>query len=627
MPNSDHFAPANHPASVKTEYLEHTEIDSMSPESRLFDAIANHDQLTIKELLKSPGLDLSQINDDGQTLLHVAADRGNVEAAADLIQYHKDGKDVLTCNGDEWLARMAVAELKHRRGDKTGDFKFLDAQDRNGLSALMIAAHGGHLTLMQDLIDAGAEVDDNAMSIQEAVYAAEKQDLKCLAVYGDPDYPNPFETPTSGFTALMFAIAHAQIMAIDKLLDAGASMKKSFLMRCSPFRLATQSHQLQSAAALIKRGALAVATPYDCETLLERAVQLGDASLIEKLLQGNPTLSVRGKTGHALLTAAVSAGHADAVEALIQAGADIAVTDRRKYTLLMLAAESNKAAVIRVLHKYHANLEARSIHVAPPPNRGPRPTVNTLSGKTALLIATAAGNMAAATALLEIGADVNARDNYGSTALILAIGKRRHMPMVAILLKHEANLEIRNEDRLTPFMLSLEQLDVELMNKLHAAGANINARYPDGSSPVLWSIRKKSLMLDMLLRLNPDVTLADSAGITPLRAAIDDGSLMCAQELLKVLRRTSANPDEACRQYVNAADNNGITPLMIASGLNRDDIMRWLVEAGADVAKKNNAGHDAITFAIRAGALQAVEYLTGQLGLGLPQAPSLSRPL
>ncbi|MDR3550137.1 MAG: ankyrin repeat domain-containing protein, partial [Candidatus Babeliales bacterium] len=56
-------------------------------------------------------------------------------------------------------------------------------------------------------------------------------------------------------------------------------------------------------------------------------------------------------------------------------------------------------------------------------------------------------------------------------------------------------------------------------------------------------------------------------------------------------------------QYLNGVDRYGNTPLMIAAEHSHDDIVRALLELGADKTVRNNAGHTALDIAHASEAL------------------------
>lgn len=55
---------------------------------------------------------------------------------------------------------------------------------------------------------------------------------------------------------------------------------------------------------------------------------------------------------------------------------------------------------------------------------------------------------------------------------------------------------------------------------------------------------------------------------------------------------------------LNARDDRGLTPLMLAASRNRARICRVLIEAGADMSARDGAGNDALSIAQAAGAAE-----------------------
>ena len=60
---------------------------------------------------------------------------------------------------------------------------------------------------------------------------------------------------------------------------------------------------------------------------------------------------------------------------------------------------------------------------------------------------------------------------------------------------------------------------------------------------------------------------------------------------------------------INAKDNNGDTPLMIACRWSNEKKVRWLIKAGADFNIKNNAGESAVEIATNRGFNDALELM------------------
>lgn len=67
---------------------------------------------------------------------------------------------------------------------------------------------------------------------------------------------------------------------------------------------------------------------------------------------------------------------------------------------------------------------------------------------------------------------------------------------------------------------------------------------------------------------------------------------------------------------VNAADNNGNTPLMEAAFFRYPEVVRLLLEQGADASFQNYGGDTALTEAVRAGHVEVIELLLPKINAG-----------
>ena len=81
------------------------------------------------------------------------------------------------------------------------------------------------------------------------------------------------------------------------------------------------------------------------------------------------------------------------------------------------------------------------------------------------------GDVASARALLESGNDINARDRYGQTALMLA-AHRGHAAMVDLLIEHGADLDVTAKYSLSALMLAVIAGHAEIARMLVRAGAD-----------------------------------------------------------------------------------------------------------------------------------------------------------
>ncbi|MES2700594.1 MAG: ankyrin repeat domain-containing protein [Pseudomonadota bacterium] len=104
---------------------------------------------------------------------------------------------------------------------------------------------------------------------------------------------------------------------------------------------------------------------------------------------------------------------------------------------------------------------------------------------------------------------------------------------------------------------------------------------------------RDSSWLSYLISQRANVNLADNQGVTPLMLAVQVGYTEGAEALL------------AARARVDVANASGETPLMFAVHSRNTDMMRVLLQAGADPDRKDNSGRSARDYARLRGATDA----------------------
>ena len=203
-------------------------------------------------------------------------------------------------------------------------------------------------------------------------------------------------------------------------------------------------------------------------------------------------------------------------------------------------------------------------------------------GATALMVASEKSYLEVVKALLAKGADVNAKDNNGVTALMVASGNG-HTEVVNLLLANGADVNAKDNDGLTALRMASQFGHSEVVKVLLAKGADINAKANDGVTALMVAAQNgHSEVVKSLLANGADVNAKDKYGATALMLASEIGH----SEIVKFLLAEGVN--------VNAKDNNGVTALMLASGIGHSEIVKFLLAEGADVNAKDNNGVTAL---------------------------------
>lgn len=281
------------------------------------------------------------------------------------------------------------------------------------------------------------------------------------------------------------------------------------------------------------------------------------------------------------------AAHWDDIETaalLIRAGADVNAANDLGVRPLYLGCENGSATMVERLLAAGA-----SVNAALP------------SGETPLMTAARAGSVDVVKTLLAHGADVQAREHSdGQTALMWAVAEQ-HPLVVKALIEAGADVHTRSNARrenttvgkvdeggYTPLLFAARQGDLESARLLVAAGADVNDAAPLGTSVlVVASHSGHGAFAAFLLEEGADPNAA-GAGYTALHTAIVRGDL----DLVKALLTHGADPNARFTKGSKAARQGkqfdvpqtfvGTTPFFLAAKLAEAQIMRALVDAGAD---------------------------------------------
>ncbi len=125
--------------------------------------------------------------------------------------------------------------------------------------------------------------------------------------------------------------------------------------------------------------------------------------------------------------------------------------------------------------------------------------------------------------LLEYGADVNALDQAGDTALMKAASAGR-VETMQVLSEHGADFRATNSDGLTPLMLAAQMRRLEAARLLLYWGADADARTPQGRTTLMTAAEGGRVEIaQMLLAREQDVNTVGVNGLTALLAAAIKG--------------------------------------------------------------------------------------------------------
>lgn len=189
---------------------------------------------------------------------------------------------------------------------------------------------------------------------------------------------------------------------------------------------------------------------------LIEAVEQQNEQQVQELLAQSTEVDIQNDKGETPLLIATHQNNVAIAKALIDAGADINKQDAIQDSPYLYAGAQGKTEILAYMLAH----------------REPDQTVVNRYGGNALIPAAEKGHLENVKQLLEDGrADINHQNNFGYTALIEAValtdGSPLYQDIVAELLKHDANTELRDNNDKTALDYAKEKgyTEIEAMLK------------------------------------------------------------------------------------------------------------------------------------------------------------------
>jgi ankyrin repeat protein len=386
-------------------------------------------QMVVAQFLLANGADVSATQSGGQTALHLAAQKGHAAMAilllskkAEVNPEDNEGKTPLHLAAENGFRTVAQTLL-----DRGAD---VNARTKSDATPLHLAAYNGFKSVAELLISRGAEVNALGAARNEpskvrstALHMVARSGDQALAELLVTNKADIKAADSEGTTPLHIAAEAGQIPIATLLLAHGAEVNVKGLpgpkQGWTPLYCAVNWGKPEMVAFLLKNkadpntrvdGGVGARTVENTALLL--ATARFNSKCVDPLLSAKADVDAKNTSGLAAillpLTYSGSVAEANAiVRALLEHGASPEAKDPRTgATPLMKAVEQGNQELVQVLLEHKAAVNAKDI-----------------TGRTALQYAarwSGSRNMVAiGRQLVGAGADINARDNNGNTALVM----------------------------------------------------------------------------------------------------------------------------------------------------------------------------------------------------------------
>ncbi|MFC1636429.1 ankyrin repeat domain-containing protein, partial [Planctomycetota bacterium] len=327
--------------------------------------------------------------------------------------------------------------------------------------SLQEAAAIGDLDLVRSLIEEGAMIDGTeetyfVTALHRAATNGHKDAVELLLEKGaDTEAKDSFSR-----TALYYASENGHIEIVKLLTAHGADVNTKDLNGQTPLDIAFSRGYKDIAALLLSNGA---------KSSIHIAAWIGDLATIKTFLEEGIDVNKKDARNMNALHYAAREGHKEMVELLLANGAEINAGASYNRTAAQLAMENNHSDIVELLISKGAD-------VSP------------------LHLAIHMKDEAKARSLIEGGADVNKKTQYGTSPLLIAVGAGLNN-IVELLIDKGADVNAKDNWNWTPLhSAAYSNKDIAelkgMVELLIARGADVNAKDGDGNTP-LWHASKE----------------------------------------------------------------------------------------------------------------------------------------
>lgn len=274
----------------------------------------------------------------GGSAVMFAAAAGNADLVKDLIDLGADIKAIARATPD-YLEKL---EKSVEEGTYQGDEPHVD-----GLTALSVAAQGGHLKTVEVLLESGVDVniaDDEGRTPLTLAIKGNYGEVSTMLISAGAD-PNTSFTDDKGqeHNLLFDAIMVENEMFAKVLIEKGADIYykdekgvTTLLQACHRGLVDIAQMLVDKHKASGKAGFIDDASDEGISPLIAASSE-GHLTVVKLLIEAKADMNVKDKDDTSALMAASARGHLDVVKELLKAGANINDQNRDGHTALMFA--------------------------------------------------------------------------------------------------------------------------------------------------------------------------------------------------------------------------------------------------------------------------------------------------
>lgn len=561
-------------------------------------AAISHGHTEAFQLLLDRHANIYTSNPSGDTALLLAAQEGLPLVIQSLLTVCNHPDRLLHHQNNEGLTALHCAAFKNYLACVNELLKYETKvnllSSSNGFSALHYACYAGNSSIVQALLEFGADSsqlnDDRQKALDLALENGHsataqilinnnmhiphkrEQNLEAILALFDNEKDVPM-TPYKARILLHLACQQGNMAMIQLLLDKKVDPNSLDENGNTALHIAAQNNNIEVIKLLIQYGAysqainnlellpsqltpdtqtisLLIANKRDPEnhnqTPIYQAIQRHDDPTIHGLLQNSALINIQDDNGDTPLHIAVRINQISTILLLLKNGAKHTTYNYQGLAPIHITTQYNHQNIINLItqpHSFGINLRTRK------------------NGLTALHLAA----------------------TYGYTNLI------------APIINNENYQSTRTYHQQTALHLAALYGHHKTLKELIANGSDIDEADINRETPLHLAIRHSQTASVITLVVNNAPTNAlNRWGQTPIHLAAQQGQVHHLQILLGLTKPAQAHSLTTIFDLIQQPDYQGNTPLHLAAKYNHLNLIKWLLLHGASVHALNNKGQKPI---------------------------------
>lgn len=542
-------------------------------------AYRNSQKLIAGELMKA-GADISAKDSDGNSLLHVLAEKNDSQLYKSMLSYNLN-LNLKNIKGQTPLftaiekGNFSFAQILMNEKEKMDPA----VKDSSGMSAMhyLASMKGGDKLLASDTL-ASVSVTDKDAAGRTPLAIAVHSGLTANAVYFLGRGADAAGDDWNGVKLALVGYDRSKAM-LNLLLDKGADPESTAPNGITLLHMGIEKKDAETVKLLVQKGVNINKQYRNGSYPLLHAIYKGNAAVIQFLIQSGADTNVKDSSGVTPLVAAVESKDLKTAEFLVKGGADVNAVNNKGKALILVSYETNRIDVFNLL--ISGGAKANSL----------------FDGNTLLHMAASANRISFITSLIKGGADLNARNSDNKTAVMLA-SEKGYGNSVRTLAAGGADLSLKDsagESALYKAVRIGGDGGYNAAEALIKGGAQVNDASSEGV-PVLHEAvtGAKFQFVSLLLKNGADPNVLNKKNesailiLSRTTAAVKNEQYKLNQAAKAITELISKGGDP------NLSDKYGRTPLDLSCKLRSKPVVEALLKNGAKVNEGDQYGNTAL---------------------------------